>query len=538
VGEDPTPDIKAAMPGYELYRYGDASVAEPGRLPTTAAVIFRQSHKRPRLIAKQLERLAPALLGHGCLVFVQPLPIELGSGTQHLRSFFVRAIDSLQLPVSGLTADEFDTLGDWFDASKQPMTPVVHVLERSDDWAGVLMYLQLHPPGDAPTPGPRVVITDSHGVTGELNAEQTLLVQRAFWDSAEVHLEQLRNGLSGVDAYRAYVHQKDSLVGGSWPYRYFVKIGPREKVVTEYEAYRAIALEHLPYHLGPRLRLERCALGHRSGIIVGDYVNGAEPLRDCARDGRAASVIANLFNVTFRAWHNGASPIDVPLEEHLRKRLPGAIPDFRKPLIEEYGAKKSLEELSQLLLAGDSRPVSMGVIHGDLHATNVLVRGGDAILIDFEKVQIKAPVLRDLACLEGGLFVDGFVADRRNPLSILASVEGLYTREQLLDGRVTPCHPIDGSAWFFDCVMQIRMQARLIERTRGQYALMLASELIRKACNSRNFDSETKSATDSGLGPSPSTGPIRMEQTRAMAYRLAESILTGLSTAPAAKSNV
>lgn len=521
VGEDPTREIRGALPGYEIYPFSDASLTEPGRLATTAAVIFRQSHKRPRQIANQLERFAPALLQHGCLVFVQPLPVKPDAGTQYLRPLFVEAINALQLPVSGLTKDEYGQLDKWFGAANLPnLTPLVHVLELSNDWQGVLSYLQWHPPGEAPAPGPRVVLCNPDDVEDELDAEHALLVQRAFWDSAEVRLEPLRNGLSGVDAYRAYVHQQVDQVGGQWPFRYFVKIGSREKVATEFLKYRDLALEYLPYHLGPRLRLERCALGHRSGIIVSDYVGGAIPLRDCARDGRAAALIANLFNVTFRAWHNGATPDDVPLQRHLRARLPEAIPNFRKPLIDEYGATKSLEELGDLLLKGDSHPVSMGVIHGDLHATNVMVRGDDAILIDFEKVQTHAPVLRDLACLEGGLFVDGFVGDRRDPASILASVKRLFAPKLLCNGRVKSCHPIDGSTWFFDCVMQIRMQARQHELKSGQYALVLASELMHKACNARNFDTDNRSGAEEHC--------IRKEQTRAMAYVLAEWILVGL----------
>ena len=59
------------------------------------------------------------------------------------------------------------------------------------------------------------------------------------------------------------------------------------------------------------------------------------------------------------------------------------------------------------------KPVRVGVVHGDLHALNVLVRGGDAIVIDFEKLEIQLPLLLDLASLEAGLFVDGFIGDRR-----------------------------------------------------------------------------------------------------------------------------
>jgi hypothetical protein len=166
----------------------------------------------------------------------------------------------------------------------------------------------------------------------------------------------------------------------------------------------------------------------------------------------------------------------------------------------------------------------MGVIHGDLHAKNVLVRGNDAILIDFEKVELSAPVMRDMACLEGGLFVDGFVGDSRDPMEILASVDRLYQPDHLLGSRISPCHPTDESAWFFDCVVQIRMHASQFELNQpdqcGQYALLLASEMIRKACNKQDFDANLPISDKKSL--------IREEQTRAMAWVLAERILTRL----------
>lgn len=534
--EDPTPEIRAALFGYEVYNFNDASVNESGRLATTAAVIFRQASARPRQIATQLEQWAPSLLQHGCLVFIQALP----AGERPFREIIVQAVKELQLPATGLTEEEFNQLGRSVGYASQPrFTPLVHMLEGPDDWQRVLSYLQQHPLGEAHTPLTEVKCRTPDGSEYPMELdEHRLLVQRAFWDSSEVCLEPLHNGLSGVAAYRAHVRQRVNQVGGQWPYRYFIKIGDRGKVATEYSKYCGIAMAHLPYHLGPRLRLERCALGYRSGIIVSDYVSGAQPIRDCARDGRAPAVIANLFNVTFRAWHNGAESSDTPLQEYLSQRIPSQIPDFRRPLIKKYGAKKSLEELGKLLVAGESRPVSLGVIHGDLHATNVLVRGGDAILIDFERVEEKAPLLRDLACLEGGLFVDGFVGDQRSPRMILDSIKCLYERKLLQDGHVSPCHPADGSAWFFDCVMQIRMQARQHELAPHQYALVLASELVRKACNAHNFDANTQTRVgkiDAKANEHRNLRvegtPIRMEQTRAMAYVLAEWIL--LSHRPA-----
>jgi len=533
VDEDPTPELETQLSGYQIYCCNDTSLTTAGLLETTAAVVFRQSADHPRKIADQLSRLAPTFLQHGCLVFVQPLHANEGTGNwaQSRRKFIADAIEKLQLPAVGLLPEERAQLGEWAnDANTKTLTPLVQVLPFPDDWQGMLSSLQRYPPGEAHT-STTVLLSDPDDPERTLVPEHELLVRRAFWDCTEVRLEPLRNGLSRVDAYRVYAQQQVDEIGGHWPYRYFIKIGNRAQISTEYQHYRDIALEHLPYHLGPRLRLDRCALGHRHGIIVSDYVGGAEPLRDCASDGRAVGAIANLFNVTFRAWHNGAETSNVPLQDYLKERLPIKVPAFRKPLIEVLGSKRTLEELSRLLLTGKSSPVMVGVVHGDLHATNVLVRGGDAILIDFEKVEKKAPLLRDLACLEGGLFVDGFAGDCREPRTILESINCLYTPTVLHGDHFSSCHPGDGSAWFFDCVMQIRLHARHIERAPGQYALMLASELMRKACNDHNFDGATlpRAGVLPDSGPFSGTTPARLrkEQARAMAYILAEWILVG-----------
>ena len=161
----------------------------------------------------------------------------------------------------------------------------------------------------------------------------------------------------------------------------------------------------------------------------------------------------------------------------------------------------------------------VGVIHGDLHALNVLVRGGDAIVIDFEKVDNDLPLLIDLASLEAGLFVEGFVDDTRTGEDILNSVGSLYEGDALVDFDFIPCDPSSRSAWFFDCVRQIRMQARQIELANGQYALTVAVELAKKACNETVFNCQTEIESQK----------LTREELRATAYILSEGILVKLS---------
>jgi hypothetical protein len=154
-------------------------------------------------------------------------------------------------------------------------------------------------------------------------------------------------------------------------------------------------------------------------------------------------------------------------------------------------------------------PVRMGPIHWDLHASNVLVRGSDAIVIDFLSNK-EGPVLYDAACLEASLLIDGFDKDSDSPTwdvgVWLESIEPLYRDVSLREPPDHP-HPKVKSSWFHACVRQIRLHALRMECKSGQYAGALAIALLKKA--SKDF------------GASPGE-----ESRRAVAYLLAERILT------------
>jgi len=522
VDEDPPEEAVKRLTelgGYELYRFEESHLTDLGKLATTGAVIFRQAEERPSKILQTLERYATTLLWHDCRVFVQPVPALPGANGPTFRNLVVNALNTLKLPPSGLSENDEKTFSEWLEPNERRLTPCVHVLERPGIWSDVAVLLRNNPAGDPPRHDLEIDAIDSDRKPLRLTPEQEILLRRAFSNCTSIQLVGLKNGLSKVLTFRVFAHllDLDGAVGSEWPFLYFVKIGARGKISKEYLAYQANALELIPYHLGPRLRLDRCALGHAQGIIVSDYVSGAEPLRDCARDGRAVPVIANLFNATLWAWRNNAKPDQMPLQEYLSRKMSLPIPDHRKPLIDKYGASRSPEELKRMFMAADSQPVLVGVIHGDLHATNVLVRGSDAIVIDFEKVESRAPLLWDMASLEGGLFVDGFIGDHRSGPDVLKSVECLY-QAAAFEGDIVPCHPSDNSTWFFDCVRQIRMQAKQIELAPRQYALALAVALLRKACNVEDFrEDRTREAT------------LSREDVRALAYVLSERILVGMS---------
>lgn len=458
-----------------------------------------------------------ALLDRDCRLYVR-----YAEGARD-RGLVLKALDHLQLPPSGLVETDGPLFtGDSFEGVQaQVYAPFVHVLPSTTDWDELADIIMRNPSGPAPNFDLKIEAYKEDHSEFPLAPDAELLIRRAFWNCSEVRLNGKRNGLSGVVAFDAYATLAKNVVGGDWPYRFFVKLGSRIKISREYRNYRETALENVPYHLGPRLRMDRCVLGQTQGLIVSDYVSGAEVLRDCARQGRGVPAIGNLFNLTLVAWRRAAKSVERSLGSYFDDIFPRYVPDHRAPLIAAYGATRSLEELKQLFDSASSQPVLEGVVHGDLHATNVLVRLNDAVIIDLERIELSMPLLFDAASLEGGLFIDGFINDRRNGAELLASLDSLYTASAL-DGDDHFCLPHEGSAWFTDNVRQIRMQATQMELAPKQYGLVLAVVLLKKACNSEDFRDLER---DRNLNPTPLT----RQAVRALAYVLAERILLRLT---------
>ncbi len=514
--EYPVKDAGTYLRGYVLERIDESDITNQNQLTQVAGVVFRQNSKKPNNIFHEMRQYANTLLDHDCRVFVVIAPVVPGSKTLPLRNTAIKTIQNLQLPISGLRPDELPPNTKLEEYVPQFLTPFIHVIGSPNCWREVDEFLRKYPPDNLPDPTFEIESVDESNRSVTITVEQSILIQRAFHDCQNVRLVSESGGRSDTDTYRVFANLKDDLVNDAPPFQYFVKIGTREQISKEYLANRELALEHIPFHLGPRLRLDRCALGAKQGIIVCDYVSGTEKLRDCAKSGRAVPVIASLFNTTLRTWREGAQQSDQPLQEYIKKRMPDQIPKQREKLINQIENVKELAELSKFLVKTPSTPVRVGVVHGDLHSLNVLVRGGDAIVIDFEKVESSFPILLDTASLEAGLFVDGFIGDQRNGRELLSSVERLYEKGVVVDHEFIQCDLSDASAWFYDCVKQIRMQAREIELKSGQYALTLAVELIKKGCKDLNTGS-SKNSKRQGL---------HSDDTRALAYVLAQRILS------------
>jgi hypothetical protein len=334
--------------GYVIQRGAVRDLTSATELAITDSVVFSQDTEKPLRILGDLDRYGKKLLDFDCRVYIRV------AAAQHLRerarAIVINAITTLQLPPAGLSSTEAQSLhGTFTEREGSMLAPFVYICDSAVTWAGIFNLIVANPSGRPPNLTLKIEAKTSEGKRARISGVQALLIQRAFWDCDIVHLIQMADGLSGAPAYRVYAEPTAGLLG-SWPSLHFLKTGPRAKITTEYDRYLDSALLYVPFHLGPRLNLERCGLGAQDGILVGDFVEDAESLQDCASQGRAATAIANLFNRTLRGWRNRSKNDSSQfLSHYLRKFFPSEIPDHRQPLIRSLGAARSLAELWELV---------------------------------------------------------------------------------------------------------------------------------------------------------------------------------------------
>lgn len=483
--------------------FRDADFLSADHVDAAAAVIFVQDPNKAASFVGTLDKYGKALLDKGCLIFVT-LVTEHRLPNGGVVSFALpvaRVIGRQGWPIAGaaiLSPGERSEAG----IAQHDDAPLPHVrlFRAGTAWHQVANAITASDHDFSPNTTLRI---EPSGLS--LDADHEVLVRRAFADCLSVHLVPMDEaGKSGAKVFRAYADLQTGHLG-PWPQPYFVKLGPREKIIQEYQHYLRVVDPYVPFHLGPRLITERCYLGALEGVIVGDFVNRAESLRECAARDRASHAIASLFHSTLHGWYRWAKEVVVPLTQQIQMpRFRGM--DVRLNEAELLGAHKRPEELRELFAQSQHcLPVLSGPIHGDLHASNILVRGHDAILIDFFAHKEAMPLLFDVACLEASLLIDGFASDDRDIDQWLESVRPLYMEPLLLKACATT-HPKEPSCWFYHCANQLRIVARDFQRCEGQYAAILAIALLRKA--SKDLKLKGKDS-----------------QRRAAAYVIAETLL-------------
>jgi hypothetical protein len=310
-------------------------------------------------------------------------------------------------------------------------------------------------------------------------------LRRGFFDCSEVYLDEITEGRSGTRVFLAHAKLSQPLIRPRME-PFFVKVGPRRKIVREWQNYDGRVRHHVPFYLAPSLVMERCALGAREGIIVGDFVEESEALGSCTLGGRSHTSIGALFDRTLRAWH---------LRTDEDRQLPsdafgwlcrGTVPLSRLRQAKRMGARRMPAVLVSELRALPIESFRYGVIHGDLHAENVQVRGPDAILIDFYSCK-SGLLLSDPAALEVSLAVRTPHERGFDPDAWMRTVDELFQKTALKTPPRTH-NPTEPYAWLSSAVRQIRLHALAMELSSGQYARVLAFYLYFAATMDANAE--------------------------------------------------
>lgn len=330
-------------------------------------------------------------------------------------------------------------------------------------------------------PGPswRRDVDFAGDVYSRLDEEDRLLLKRAFHDCDEVRLERLSGGSATV--LQAFARLRAS-EAGPCPLPFFVKLDRYPKIAREIENYRSCTALFIPFYARPNLDHDRCLLGDERGIIVGNFVEHSDSLAELVTQGSAQTAISSLFDDALRGWRRqGMLPTSNLVERPLAESMGGAgrrrgaeRAEERATKARQHGARMSANDLAAALDALPPIKHRQALMHGDLHAENVRVRNGQAILIDFAAV-CQGPLVADPAGLETAICLTATAPDEK---AWRCCMDELYEPANLarLPQIRLPGTPLSGLC---DTVRQIRRFGLSEELSTSEYATAVTISLLR-----------------------------------------------------------
>lgn len=305
----------------------------------------------------------------------------------------------------------------------------------------------------------------------ELSEVEILLLKRAFYDCRKITLQFIPGGRSAKVFQIEAVFNQSAYVPRPLPF--FAKIGETERIKTEFKKYWQYVYHHIPFHLHPGIYHERSIFGDQRGIIVGNFVEKSESLREVIRNGRTG-IIGAIYLDSLKSWREQSKshenlnwdifrPVDVPVE--------------RVSAARKLGSKKSPEELLSILNGLPNRKHQNGIVHGDLHDLNIRVRQNDAILIDFAKVR-EGPIVADCAALEVSLVFDHDLVGEEK-IKWIKFVKYIYA---LKFCKVVPDFKIEKAlCWLGAAVYEIRKIACSRRASEYEFSIVLALYLLNRS---------------------------------------------------------
>ncbi len=271
--------------------------------------------------------------------------------------------------------------------------------------AEIAEYLARYVPG--PPPGDFEVTCD--GV--ELDEEKQLLLRRSFFDCERIHVQSITGGLASLNLFKVYPWIGKSRIGPS-PSPFFVKIAGHDEIEQELKKYTDYTDNYIPFHYRPNCRPDRCVSTRNFSSLVGDFVDEAISLRSALQDVHYSGIIFSLFEKTLKGFRlqpfvSRRGPMKDVLATFIKNNVIKVERFFKKDALltraQELGLNSTPQQMLERLLQICPKTCLTSPYHGDLNFRNVMVKGDDAILIDFYSVDGSGPLTADPATLEVSL---------------------------------------------------------------------------------------------------------------------------------------
>ncbi|TAL03637.1 MAG: hypothetical protein EPO07_05915 [Verrucomicrobia bacterium] len=277
----------------------------------------------------------------------------------------------------------------------------------------------------------------------QLSEDAKILLRRAFFDCQRIFLEELSGGRESMSVYRVHAWLlPEWCIAGPRPLPFFVKMAEPEAIETEKTRYQVYAEHFIPFNFRPNIDHKRCVRTRSLAALAGDFVDDAVPLRKCLKLGLATGVLFALFETSLKGFRlqpiaAGQNPREGFLANFVTDRI--KLDKILEQIISrarDFKLSMSPAEMLVILNQEAGKLCSLvGPCHGDLHSGNVMVRGGDAILIDFFSVG-DGPLTADPAALEVSLM---FGTDDEDKVDSIDEWRAFI--DQIYDPRLQTLHP-------------------------------------------------------------------------------------------------
>ena len=425
---------------------------------------------------------APEYFNLAKAIIVSDFPGKFGLIKECYSRIFPQAEDhGLALVVIAHSIDDFGQIA--AIRTKDENNSNSQIFENSRLWAAA-EHVVRHRIG----PSPGTVLIEPETI--KLEEDEFLLLRRAFPDCERIYLEPIGGGKASLKVFRIHAWMKQSEVG-PLPLPFFAKFATPAEVDIEKSNYKLYAEHYIPFNLRPNIDRRRCIQTRSKAALVGNFVDDAVPLREALHSGHGIGSIFSLFETTLRGFRlqpfaSGRGMMKEGLENFVSGRIKLEDLNTKADVIaraRELGLTATTEELHEQICAA-AKPLSYytGPYFGDLHTGNVMVRGGDAILIDFGSTS-HGPLTADPATLEVSLMFGTESWETEKVFS-----EWRVFIDEIYGAEVTTLHPPalfetkpGHFSWLRRSLRELRHVLLACEGSGKEAKVMLATYLMRYA---------------------------------------------------------